>query len=332
MDRASRHAAEDKLAVLLAPDEGETAATKDKVAHAQILLSSAVRRTFSDFDIDRSGALAVEELAPFLEALGSRPLDEEELQRAFDELDHDQSGLIEYDEFLPWWRSRGLRYVFDKHDLDCSGSIDAEEFHNVALELGLKLTVAEEADALRKLDTSGDGKIGYDEYASWFEILDMQIEFDKYDHDKSGTVNRREFLQLTTSLGLSLTKRERDRVFASLDVDRSGVISFEEFHPWFKSVRVNMKQFILGKVRWEDDLFLSRVDNAQREAEETMQSAVSKIGKEIEEGKPFTRAEIIRRVCGGSTTAILAHSVEIGARSPHRQSGAGASPSCESKH
>lgn len=118
-------------------------------------------------------------------------------------------------------------------------SVSRHACPQVVLELDLDLPAEEEADALRQLDKSCDGKICYAEFTTWFEMLDMQIEFDKYDHDRSGTVNRREFLQLTTTLGLSLTKRERDRVFASLDTDQSGVISFKEFHPWFKEVRDN---------------------------------------------------------------------------------------------
>ena len=129
MDRASRHAAEDKLAVLLTADEDLDGTSK--LAETQVLLSSAVRRKFGEFDVDHSGSLAVEELSRFLEELGSATLSEKDLQIAFDELDQDRSGLIEYEEFLPWWRARGLRYVFDKHDLDHSGMIDSNEFHNV---------------------------------------------------------------------------------------------------------------------------------------------------------------------------------------------------------
>ena len=50
-----------------------------------------------------------------------------------------------------------------------------------------------------------------------------------------------------------LTRKERDRVFASLDRDGSGVVTFGEFHPWFKAVRENTKKFVLhGKQQhWE---------------------------------------------------------------------------------
>jgi len=303
MDRTTRLAAEEKLAMVLSADEDID--VTDKLGSAQIMLSAAVRKKFDGFDVDQSGALALEELRDLLVVLGAKPMTDNEAKDAFRKLDHDGSGLIEFDEFLPWWRDRGLRHVFEAYDADHSGTIDSAELHNVLLELGLDLSPEEEQDALRRMDSSGDGKIGYTEYVAWFERLDMQIEFNKIDHDKSGSVNKREFLKLTTVLGLQLTRRERDNVFASLDLDRSGVISFEEFHPWFKEVRENMKQFVLGKLQWEEDLFLSPVDRAQREAQEMIQHTVSEIGEELEEGKVFTRADLLKRLCGSSTKLIM---------------------------
>lgn len=107
-------------------------------------------------------------------------------------------------------------------------------------------------------------------YIGWFDLFDMQQEFKIFDSDGSGHVNKREFLQLTTALGLSLTKKERDKVFASLDLDNSGVVTFEEFHPWFKSVRAQTKRFVLGgnKRHWEEDLFLENHNSARLEAAE----------------------------------------------------------------
>ena len=81
--------------------------------------------------------------------LGSPELSEEELASALAEMDCDSSGLVDYAEFLPWWRLRGLRTVFVKHDKDGSGNIDATEFGNVMAELGVTLTPKELADALQ---------------------------------------------------------------------------------------------------------------------------------------------------------------------------------------
>ena len=46
-------------------------------------------------------------------------------------------------------------------------------------------------------------------------------------------------------LGLTLTRKERDKVFGSLDRDGSGVVTFGEFHPWFKAVRARFSSPVL---------------------------------------------------------------------------------------
>ena len=188
-------------------------------------------------------------------------------------------------------RLRGLRTVFVKHDKDGSGNIDATEFGNVMTELGVTLTPKELADALQSLDKSGDGIISFDEYRAWFDLFDMQLEFSKFDSDGSGLVNKREFLSLLTALGLTLTKKERDKVFGSLDHDGSGLVSFAEFHPWFKAVREQTKKFVLNKANahWEDELFLERHDNAEVEARSQMRVEIEQIADEIEAGRTPSR-------------------------------------------
>jgi hypothetical protein len=143
----------------------------------------------------------------------------------------------------------------------------------VLRELGLQMSPDEVAKVHAALDGTADGTadgtISMAEFVAWFDVFDMQLEFARFGANGSGAVNRREFMQLTASLGLALTKKERDKVFASLDADGSGVVTFEEFHPWFRAVRENTKAFVLrARANWEDELFLDKHDNAELEAQQ----------------------------------------------------------------
>ena len=316
MDKAAHDDSENKLQLLCDAGRENEALAKESadLAKEAEILAAGVQKKFREFDVDRSGSLHAEELANLLKCLDNREHTDEEVQQAIKELDTDGTGLVDYDEFLPWWRRTAIQQVFHKYDVDGSGSIDSKELGYVMKELGLTLSATELADALKKLDTSGDGYIGLDEYLAWFDMFDMQTEFNKFDKDGSGTVNRREFLLLATALGLTLTKKERDRVFDSLDIDKGGVVSFAEFHPWFKAVRENTKQFVLHRAKddWEEELFLrgesDQLHKAQTVAADLLRVEIDEIAEEIQKGKKWTKEELLARlvpVSPDSPTATL---------------------------
>ena len=305
-------------------------------------LTTAIQAKFRLYDLDNSGSLAAPELRLLLHDLGWAGVTDSEFASAMSALDSDGSGLVDYDEFLPWsvplflprpaklgpadliaqryhvvfrplrWRRQGVTKVFAKYDADASGSVDTGELEAVMKELGLVLSPEEVSKALGQLDSSGDGSVSLDEYLQWFECFDMHQKFNEYDTDNSGKINKREFLQLACSLGLQLTKKERDKVFASLDEDGSGLVTFEEFFPWFSSVRSNTKQFVLGAKNWEDELFLSKHDSADTDAQRLIQENVAQIAAEIDAGNVPSGAELMRRICPAAVPLTRARSTVDG--------------------
>jgi len=61
-----------------------------------------------------------------------------------------------------------------------------------------------------------------------------EIVFDKYDTDKSGQIDAKEFQNLCYSLGYALTQQELDLGVKLLDSDGSGQIGKDEFSAWWK--------------------------------------------------------------------------------------------------
>lgn len=72
------------------------------------------------------------------------------------------------------------------------------------------------------------------------------IVFEKYDTDKSGTIERKEFTKLCYEMGYHLTPQQVGAAMLLLDKDSNGVISFEEFNAWWqegdKRWRVNLDE------------------------------------------------------------------------------------------
>ena len=63
----------------------------------------------------------------------------------------------------------------------------------------------------------------------------LKQEFDAYDEDRSGYIDREELTGLLEKLGEDLNQEQLDAAFRELDTDESGEIEFFEFVEWFTS-------------------------------------------------------------------------------------------------
>ena len=138
------------------------------------------------------------------------------------------------------------RCIFEKFDRDKSGYIDSSELKNLLFSLGYCPDDQEMQSLMSKLDTSGDRKIDFNEFYKWWSSEDRfsklkgksgQVEkwstmFQKYDKDKSGLLEKREFSMLYNDLqksGHPHLSKSMDDAFNELDTNKNGKISFNEF-------------------------------------------------------------------------------------------------------
>ncbi len=64
------------------------------------------------------------------------------------------------------------------------------------------------------------------------EVLDI---FQRYDRDRTGTIDRAEFARLLEALGQNISDEELEIAIDIVDTDRTGKISWNEFRTWWNS-------------------------------------------------------------------------------------------------
>jgi calmodulin len=63
---------------------------------------------------------------------------------------------------------------------------------------------------------------------------ELRDNFEYFDTDGDGRLNRKEFGALMSALGATEDGSDPSRGFSSIDANHSGGIDFEEFADWFK--------------------------------------------------------------------------------------------------
>jgi calmodulin len=61
----------------------------------------------------------------------------------------------------------------------------------------------------------------------------LRARFDSYDKDGNGQIDVTEFGRLLLALGVGYSDAQISAAFESIDVNRSGVIDYEEFCRWW---------------------------------------------------------------------------------------------------
>ena len=122
-----------------------------------------------------SGTIDFDELKHVMTELGQDPT-YEEIEEMIFACDTNGDGEIDFDEFLNLIRlSMGedggnaeehLRDVFDLFDVDGSGYIDRDDMRLLMKRLAQDLTDGEITSIMEEVDTDGDGKISFEEFAA----------------------------------------------------------------------------------------------------------------------------------------------------------------------
>ncbi len=158
---------------------------------------ATLKKLFDRFDRDHSGFIDASELGQLLEAHGSGS--DERFLEALASLKTKQKGRISWDEFRVWW----------------SGVASAPRRAKAA---------AASDERSEEAPSAVEG-----EHAE----SDLREVFDRFDRDRSGTMDARELAELFEALGEEPDDEEIAAAMKRLDTDKSGRISFEELAAWW---------------------------------------------------------------------------------------------------
>lgn len=120
-----------------------------------------------------------------------------------------------------------LRKVFEKIDVDSSGTISLEEFCRACERLSIKVGEEEIAD-FKTSDQSQDSELSFDEFCGFY-VFRLRKAFDKIDEDKSGEIHISELKQALEKLGFESSQSEVKELLKQVDKDSSDSVNFHEF-------------------------------------------------------------------------------------------------------
>jgi len=165
------------------------------------------------------------------------------LRSAFKYFDRDGSGTIDLGEFFKVLEFMGLTFSHDQvvalfgqyDDEEATGELDYNLFVSRVMiqeAVPADYVSAIAAEKSKRLSKAVSTKIGQDSVK--VARLDIKRVFDKYDFDKSGTIDAKELGALLKMLGAKLGQDDIHKVLEVVDTNHSGVIEFDEFWRWFQ--------------------------------------------------------------------------------------------------
>ncbi|CAF3310430.1 unnamed protein product [Rotaria socialis] len=130
-----------------------------------------------------------------------------------------------------------LRDAFNLFDRDHSGKITKSELRKLLRALNVKATDSEVQRLLHRMDTDNSGDIDFNEFKnamarpffkkySRTEVMDA---FKKFDVDGNGFISSKELENIMSRMGKHLSQKELQATISSLDLNKDGKISFDEF-------------------------------------------------------------------------------------------------------
>ncbi|PGH10874.1 hypothetical protein AJ79_05234 [Helicocarpus griseus UAMH5409] len=130
-------------------------------------------------------------------------------------------------------RDQRIASLWATLDVRHEGQIDLKGFKKGLRKMDHPLKNADNlvGDVLTAVDTSGDGKIQFNEFRVFVEQAEKELWqlFESIDHDHNGHLDKEELRTAFGKAGLAIQKKKLDEFFADVDTNKDGVITFDEW-------------------------------------------------------------------------------------------------------
>lgn len=151
-------------------------------------------------------------------------------------------------------REKRIKELWKKLDSSAAGQIDLQGLKKGLKKLDHPLKNADDLlhDVLKAVDTSGDGRIQFNEFLVFVEHAEKELWqlFESIDRDHSGALDKDELRSAFQRAGLTISAAKLDQFFDEVDTNNDGVISFDEWRyaaHWTVNVPANdpFRNFLL---------------------------------------------------------------------------------------
>ncbi|KAK2751477.1 hypothetical protein FQN55_000752 [Onygenales sp. PD_40] len=130
-------------------------------------------------------------------------------------------------------RDQRVAGLWQTLDARREGQIDLKGFKKGLKKMDHPLKNADNLlqDVLTAVDTSGDGKIQFNEFRVFVEQAEKELWqlFEAIDHDRNGHLDKEELRSAFANAGLTVPRKKLDEFFTDVDTNKDGVITFDEW-------------------------------------------------------------------------------------------------------
>jgi len=139
--------------------------------------------------------------------------------------------------------------AFKDVDEDNSGELEVLELKNLLCKLNIEPMPHVLHEVIDEVDDDKTGSLNFEEFTKVMNLIKTREGFTrkeyeaftdlfgKYDRDKSGEIDSQELIGILTFLGISMEKKDVDKLVEDVDVDGSGQISSREYLTCMRKVR-----------------------------------------------------------------------------------------------
>ncbi|TLD05763.1 uncharacterized protein PgNI_08170 [Pyricularia grisea] len=130
-------------------------------------------------------------------------------------------------------RDKRMEELWRELDPKGAGELDLKELKRGLRRIDHPMKNAENmlGDVFKAVDTSGDGKIQYEEFRTFVETAERQLFalFRSIDRDNNGRLDKEELQAAFKKCGLTVSSKRLTGFFNEIDMNRDGYITFEEW-------------------------------------------------------------------------------------------------------
>lgn len=130
-------------------------------------------------------------------------------------------------------RDKRIKKLWTTLNVTKGRHLDAASFKKGLRRIDHPLKNADELlhEILKAVDSSGNGKIQYNEFRVFLEHAERELYqlFESIDKDRNGALDKDELRQAFARSGVVVSSAKLDQFFDEIDVNHDGKISFEEW-------------------------------------------------------------------------------------------------------